>query len=273
MVGQRGEATRNPGSGALSDLRNPKLKLAFGLKSLKGIDPKGHLLIEGLRLNTGAWTAKLPFIQMLYAPEFFSDHRCGELVDDVRSSGAETIRISRRVFGKYSYKAEGILGVVRHSPPSLEEIRLGISPRVVVLDGLADPGNIGGIIRSANAFGVDLVIVAESQRKLFHPKSLRASMGSLFHTPTCETDRDSALELVSSLTVPKIVMSPEGSESIRDLSFEDGYVLIVGNEKYGVHQKWRHAASRLASISMCGMVDSLNVTTSASIVMWEARRE
>jgi len=258
---------------AIADPGNPKLRGAFELKAIKGMDSEDRLLLEGLRLNYGALRARVPFEQILYAPEFFLDDRCFELVDSLRSGGVETVRLARRLFSKFSYKAEGVLGIVRYEAPRLDQISLEENPQITVLDELSDPGNIGGIIRTANALRVSLVIVTSSEKKLYHPKCLRATMGAVFHTPTVLSDREAAIDFARDRGLPVYTLTPGGEVSIYDLPLHQGFLLVVGNEKYGVDRRWRAARTSPTFVPMEGFVDSLNATTSASVVLYEAFRQ
>ncbi len=258
---------------AIADTGHPVLRRAFELKALKGMDTDGRLLLEGLRLTYGAMRAEVPFEQILYAPEFFLDDRCFELVDTLRSKGVDTVRLARRLFSKFSYKAEGVLGIVRYVAPRLEEIRLEKNSLVMVLDELSDPGNMGGIIRTANALRVSLVIVTGPEKKLYHPKCLRATMGGIFHTPTVISNRDAAIDFARDRGLPIYTLTPDGEVSIYDLPLHDEFLLVVGNEKYGVHRRWKAAQTSAGFVPMEGFVDSLNATTSASVVLYEAYRQ
>ena len=163
------------------------LREVFELRARKGIDPRGRVLVEGLRLVAAARSAKLAFDGVVYAPEFFAGEPCKQQLEALQRDGVRTTNVSSREFSKLSYKAEGLVGVVRYTaPPLLDVLR---SPRVLVLDGLSDPGNIGAVLRTANAWGPAGVVVVGGEAKLFHPKCLRASMGAVFHTPTCASDR------------------------------------------------------------------------------------
>jgi RNA methyltransferase, TrmH family len=145
------------------------LRDVLELRARKGIDERGRLLLEGLRLVRAAHAAGVPFEHVLYTPEYFSDDACRELLVRVRAAGIATHQLAPREFSRLSYKAEGLVGVVRHAAPPLE-VALR-APRVVVLDALSDPGNIGSILRTANAWDA-AVIAIDGPRKLYHPKAL-----------------------------------------------------------------------------------------------------
>jgi len=239
----------------------------FDLRAKKGLDEHGRLLLEGSRSNGAAHRASVVFEQVLYAPEFF-EAGSAELVARLEAQGVPAHRLAPPDFSRLSYKADGVIGVVRVVPPSLDEVLA--SSRVVVLDALSDPGNIGAVLRTANAWDAS-VLVVEAEGKLYHPKSVRAAMGTLFHTPVCQARRDDAAARIKALGRPVVVLTPEGDHPVDALPDGD-MVLVLGNEKRGIHTRWRELATARVAIPMGGIIDSLNVATAAAIMLWEAYR-
>jgi RNA methyltransferase, TrmH family len=247
------------------------LRAVFELRARKGMDDRGRLLLEGSRSNAAAHRAGVAFEQILYAPEFF-DEGGAELLARLEGAGVPARRLAPRDFSRISYKADGLVGVVRFAPPSLDDV-LGAKV-LLVLDALSDPGNIGAILRAANAWDA-AVLVVDADGKLYHPKAVRAAMGSLFHTPACCARRAVAAARIESLGRPVVVLTPEGDAQIdAQLDALPGgeLVLVLGNEKRGVHARWRELATARVAIPMRGVVDSLNVATAAAVMLWETYR-
>jgi TrmH family RNA methyltransferase len=249
------------------ETQSPELRAVFDLRSEKGLDEHGRLLLEGSRTNGAAHQAGVAFEQVLYAPEFF-EAGSADLIARLEAAGVPAHRLAPPDFSRLSYKADGIVGVVRVVPPSLDEV-LAV-PRVVVLDDLSDPGNIGAVLRTANAWDAS-VLVVEAEGKLYHPKSVRAAMGTLFHTRTCQARRADAAARIATLGRPIVVLTPEGDHPV-DAVPDGDFVLVLGNEKRGVHARWRELATARVAIPMGGIIDSLNVATSAAVMLWEAYR-
>jgi len=244
----------------------PWLRDAFELSAKKGMD-RGRLLLEGLRLNRAARGAGAAFEQVLVAPEFY-DEGCRELASELRTAGVPVREVPSPTFSKLSYKAEGIIGIARHVPRPLDDV---LAARVViVLDALSDPGNIGAILRSANAWEASAVIVDDG-RRMYHPKALRASMGAIFDTPSCRAERGTLIAAISRLGRRVVILDPEGSCPIDAMPIDAPLIIVLGNEKRGVHESWREVSTGV-SIPTGGVVDSLNVATAAAIALWEAFR-
>ncbi|MEJ7602594.1 MAG: RNA methyltransferase [Kofleriaceae bacterium] len=243
-----------------------ELTTTLELKAHKG-KLADRLLLEGLRPTRAAHDAGVPFDHVLFAPELFVDG-CQPLLDSLKAAGVACHHIERKEFSKISYKAEGIACVVRFAGSTLDDVLR--SPRVVVLDALSDPGNIGAVVRSANAWRASVAVV-DTGDKLYHPKSLRAGMGALFHTATCPTDRATITKRLAGKSI--IALVPDGDPLDR-VPFDAELALVIGNERRGVHPDWLAVATARVAIPMTGMVDSLNAATAAAILLWEAfRRE
>jgi TrmH family RNA methyltransferase len=243
------------------------LREVFELRARKGIDPSGRLLLEGLRVVGAACAAGVPIECVIYAPEFFSGEPCRALLQALQRAGVPAHCVAKPTFSQLSYKAEGIVAVARFTAPPLADVLA--CARVVVLDGLADPGNIGAVLRTANAFPPAGVVCVGTPAKLFHPKALRASMGALFHTPACAAERATLVARVAALGRPVVVLSPDG-DALHALPRDA--TVVLGNERHGVHPSWHDVTTARVALPMRGIVDSLNVATTAAIVLWEAFR-
>lgn len=244
-----------------------RLEDVLALRARKGIDPHKRLLLEGLRPIGAAHRAGLAFEAVLYAPEFFSGEPCRDLLQRLQRDGVASQCLASRDFSRLSYKADGLVAVVRYAGPTIDAVLR--APRVVVLDGLSDPGNVGAVLRTANAWGPASVAVVGGSDKLFHPKCLRASMGALFLTPTAACDRGVLVARVAALDRRVVALTPDGDAPLTAL---DGAIVVLGNERYGVHPAWHDVTTARVSIPMGGEVDSLNVATAAAVVLWEAFR-
>lgn len=245
----------------------PWLRAVFELRARKGLDESGRLVLEGSRTNAAAHAAGVPFEEILYTPEFFAEG-AAELLARLQAEGVTARRLPQKDFSRISYKADGIVGVVRVTAPPLDAVLA--SKVVVVLDALSDPGNIGAVLRTANAWDAG-VIVAEAEGKLYHPKSVRAAMGTLFHTPVCQAPRATAAARIAALGRPVVVLTPDGDARVEDLPSTE-VAIVLGNEKRGVHARWRELATLKVAIPMGGIIDSLNVATSAAVMLWEVYR-
>lgn len=240
------------------------------LRQQKGRDKAGRLLLEGLRSVSAAASAQVVIETLLVAPEFYNEG-CTAVVEQIQRTGVQPRRLQPRQFSKLSYKAEGLLAVVHYKVPRLVEAEVPLERPLIILDALSDPGNLGSVIRAANAFGAS-VLVVEGVHKLYHPKSLRASMGAVFHTPVFVASREEAVRWIAASGRPLLTLIPEATASLDAVPWREPLACVIGNEKRGVHASWEAVATDSVCIPMVGMVDSLNAATSATLVLWECRQ-
>lgn len=157
-------------------------------------------------------------------------------------------------------------------PWSLDAIVVGPSARMLVLDRVQDPGNVGTIIRTAHALGASGVVLLPGSALVTHPKVLRAAMGSTFHLPVVRTDREEVRAWLADHGVEVWVADTQG-ERVHGGSPRGPVAVVVGNEGAGVSDEWRAAAARLVSIPMASGVESLNAATAAAILLYEVARD
>jgi len=141
------------------------------------------------------------------------------------------------------------------------------SPRLLILDGIQDPGNVGTLIRGARGFGLDGVIALDGTADPWSPKAVRAGAGAMAHTPVVRVDWKGALGWIQGWKVPILVSEAEG-EDIRGVRINGGWALVVGNEGAGVRPEIREEARRLLAIPMAAGVDSLNVAAAGAILLY-----
>ncbi len=247
------------------------LARAHALRGLKNRDDAGRLLLDGRRLVEAARAARLPFDWVAHAPEYYGEEEAGAtLVSALSHDGVVVQRLAPREFSSLSYKANGVVAIVRHRPPDARALveRPGLR---VVLDGLSDPGNIGAVIRTANAWGATGVLVVDGEDKLFHPKCVRASMGALFLTPSCAVSRRALVPQLAGRRVLALVADGATPWSPEPLDHPSP-IVVLGNEKRGVHPELARAATHRLTLPTAGDVDSLNVSNAAAVVLWEAFR-
>ncbi|MCW5808076.1 MAG: RNA methyltransferase [Deltaproteobacteria bacterium] len=247
------------------------LRDVFALRANKGIDGKNRLLLEGSRLVRAALAAGATFELAIQTPEHFGDGGSAAIVAQLAGRGVAIHRLAPAAFSKLSYKADGLIAVVRYVAPPLEKVLS--AARVMVLDALSDPGNIGAVVRAAGAWDASVAVIDDG-KKLFHPKSLRASLGAVFSTPACMADR---AQLIAQLAGkrPILAVVPDGEHRVDTMPLDGDPILVVGNEKRGVHPRWLEVATARIAIPMRTSdvaLDSLNVATAATVVLWEAYR-
>ena len=187
--------------------------------------------------------------------------------------------VSPQVYEKMAYRGstEGMIAVVKCKDHQLSIVHYPLSiqdnPLVVVLEGVEKPGNLGAILRSADAANVDAVIVCDPLTDLYNPNLIRASIGAVFTVPTAVC---TSLECIAFLKERKInILTAQLQDSYEyyDYDMTGPTAIVMGTESTGLTQQWREAADAHIRIPMLGRLDSLNVSVSAAILMFEAVRQ
>lgn len=224
-----------------------------------------------------ALEAGWPIITLLYATELTGHPRGAVILEAARASGAELLETADYVLSDLAdtKTPQGLVALIAKPWYELDLLLRGRGiPLVLVLDGIQDPGNLGTIIRTADACGLLGVITLEGTVDLFHPKVVRASAGALFHLPTFgDVSAARAVEFLAGTGFQTFMADPDGSQSLYECDFTRPTALFVGNESRGCGELLREAADRVVFIPMPGQAESLNVGVAASLFVYEAVRQ
>ena len=184
-------------------------------------------------------------------------------------------RVTPEVYEKIAYRGgtEGVIAEVRAKTLSLSDLKPGENPLVVVLESVEKPGNLGAVLRSADASGVDAVIVCDPLTDLFNPNLIRSSIGGVFSVPTVACTSVEAVSWLKSKGIQILTAQLQDSSLYYDVDMKRGTAIVMGTESTGLTDIWRKAADAHIRIPMLGVLDSLNVSVSAAILMYEAVRQ
>lgn len=237
----------------ITSLENKAVKLAASLQKKKYRDLYGKFLIEGMKLIHEAMAFGYEFESVFYVPDM--------VTYDLSMPAYE---VSYEILCKITdtVTPQGIAAVVSVKEPEMS--KLDLAQRVVYLDRLQDPGNVGTIIRTADAFGFDAVILSKGCADLFSPKVIRSAMGSAFHL---EIFRDFSAEELRMLGKKIYSSSLEASDMPKKIDFPA--VLVIGNEGQGISNEIKAVTDEFVKIPMSGNAESLNASIAAGILLYE----
>ena len=187
----------------------------------------------------------------------------------------QTYCVSRPVYEKMAYRdsTEGVVAVVEARSHSLSDLSLKEDALVVVLESVEKPGNLGAILRSADAAGADAVIVSDALTDLYNPNLIRASIGALFSVQTAVAPTDETIAFLKAHNIQILTAQLQDSLPYYASNMKRATALVMGTESTGLSQAWRHAADAHIRIPMLGRLDSLNVSVSTAILLFEAVRQ
>ena len=197
---------------------------------------------------------------------------CGYEVVELYKKGEN---VTPQVYEKMAYResTESLIAVARCKAHRLADLRLGRAPMMVVLERVEKPGNLGAILRTAEAAGMDAVIVCDPLTDLYNPNLIRASIGGVFHVPTAVCTSEACIDFLKARRINILTAQLQDSSEYYDYDMTSATAIVMGTESTGLTRQWREAADAHIRIPMLGRLDSLNVSVSAAILMYEAVRQ
>lgn len=255
----------------VTSLQNPQLKRLVRLRTRREREAEGVILIEGARELARAGRAGVEVLELYLCPELLSPEAVA-LLPEVERQARRVTELARAAFEKVSGREnpDGLLGVAGTPTPRLPDP--GDDALIVVLHGLEKPGNVGAILRTADAVGASGVLVLGRGADPYGPNVVRASQGSVFSVPTAVLDEDEALAWLADHGFTTVACTPDADAEYWDTPLTGRVALLLGTEHAGLPPEWRRS-ERAVRIPMHGAADSLNVATAAALVLYEARRQ
>ncbi|MBI2439924.1 MAG: RNA methyltransferase [Lentisphaerae bacterium] len=259
----------------IASLQNPRVKAAVKLRQRAHRDAQGLFIVEGFReLKRALASGRRPKILFVCEKLFLGENE-PELIEQSRQVGAEIVSCPPPVFEKMAYRErpEGLLAILPQVLQNLADLKLPPRPLLIVAEKIEKPGNLGTILRSADAAGAAAVIVCDRCTDIHNPNVVRASIGTLFTVPVMETSSTEALAWLRQHKIQILAASPHAQLDYTDADLRPGTAIVVGAEQYGLSSFWLEAADRKVRIAMHGQADSLNVAAATTILLFEALRQ
>jgi TrmH family RNA methyltransferase len=252
----------------ITSLQNPRVKHIVKLRDDKRQRKEdGLMLVEGYDEIQLALSAGHKPRTLLSAPELVSRQ--------IDGGGAESMTVSRAVFEKISYREnpDGWLALFPIPRQGLEDLKLGDSPLVIVAESVEKPGNLGAILRTADAVRADALLVCDPRVDVWNPNVVRASRGAVFSVPLAECDNASALKLLKARKIRLLAATPSAETLYFEANLRGAVAVAVGTEDEGLTEFWMSNADVKIKIPMMGNVNSLNVSVSTALILYEAVRQ
>ncbi len=252
----------------ITSLQNPRVKHIVKLREDKRQRQKDRLLlVEGYDEIQLAHSAGYEPRTLLTAPELTSRQ--------ITVSSPENLTVSRIVFEKMSYRdnPDGWLAVFPIPQTSLADLKLSDAPLVIVAESIEKPGNLGAMLRTADAARADALLVCDPRVDVWNPNVVRASRGTVFSVPVVECDNASALEWLKAHNIKILAATPSAEENYYDVDLSQPVAIAVGTENEGLTDFWMNRADIKVKIPMMGRVNSLNVSVSTALIVYEAVRQ
>lgn len=268
----------------ICSLQNTKVKRLVALqKKSSERRQQGVFVVEGRREITHCMHSGYQMVALYYCPEIYNDVESDTaeedvvslLMDNLHPEAPSVFELTREVYEKVSYRSgtEGVVAEVRMPQRTLEDLSLGDSPLLMIVESVEKPGNLGAILRSADAAAATAVICCDPLTDLYNPNIIRSSIGAVFSVPTVSCSSEECIAFLKAKGIRILTAQLQDSHLYYDTDMRGATALVMGTEATGLTDVWRQAADAHIRIPMLGALDSLNVSVSAAILLFEAVRQ
>ena len=232
-------------------------------------------LVEGYREIRRALEKNVPLRELYFSPEWFLGENESALIKQAEESGAQLFELTKDTFAKVAYRErpDGLLAVAPQWKRELNELVLPDAPFLLVVEAIEKPGNLGTILRSADAAGCHAVIVCDPVTDIFNPNVVRASTGVLFSVPLFVEESSRVATWLKERGIRTVATTPAAERIYSDADLRGPLAVVMGSEQYGLSEFWMKGADVLVRIPMAGQADSLNVAMATIITLFEAVRQ
>ena len=255
--------------------QNPRVKNAARLRHGRHRQKQGRILIDGVRELSRAIAAGVVLQEVFVCESLCRGEQQQQLLDKLPGCGAEILQVDKRLFERlaFGHRGEGLLAVAETPGCALDDLVLPESPLIAVLEGVEKPGNVGAVLRSADAAGVSALIVADGGTDLYNPNAVRASLGTIFTVPLCAATAEETLDWLRRMDLAIVAARVDGSVSYAEIDYGRPTAIVLGSESEGLSAAWSADDVTAVRLPMLGVADSLNVSVTAAVVFYEALRQ
>ena len=258
----------------ITSTQNPRIKRLLSLQQKAGERRRAGLFVaEGLRELSHCCEGGFVAEEIYFCPSLLQ----GDAANFLDKWAAEAVwhQVSPEVYGRIAYRGttEGVVAVIRERKLTLDDLQLRENPLFVVLESVEKPGNLGAVLRSADAAGADAVLIGDPLTDLYNPNLIRASIGAVFTVPVVAAPSAQLISFLQERNIQILTAQLQDSSLYYETDMRRGIAIVMGTESTGLTQQWRLAADAHIRIPMLGRLDSLNVSVSAAILLFEAVRQ
>jgi TrmH family RNA methyltransferase len=258
----------------ITSIHNPRIRKAVRLRVRDERENQRRSVIDGHREISHALNAGVEIIELFVCEESL-DAESRPVVQQAAEHGVELCYVSPAVSKKLSFgdRDQGLVATFRPPGWRLEGLCLPAEPLVAVLVGVEKPGNLGAVMRSADATGVNAVIVADGRTDAFNPNAIRASLGTIFALPVISASSSATLNWLRDQRIRILATRVDGGQDFARADFSGRTAVVLGSEAAGLGALWSGSDVVPVTLPMLGVADSLNVSVTAGVLFYEALRQ
>lgn len=258
----------------ITSLRNPRVRSAVKLRDRRGRDTQRRIIIDGAREILRAFESQVRLTEYFVCADLCQSEDAKQAFACLAQSNVLRNEVSPHVLEKLSFgdRTEGIVAVAEVPRKQLDDIPVNEHSLIAVVERIEKPGNLGAILRTADAAGVSAVVAAEPVCDIFNPNVIRASLGAVFTLPVVGASTDDAISWLRANGVAIFAARVDGSVPYTDIEYSGPAAIVLGSEAAGLTERWSGSGVTAISLPMRGSVDSLNVSATAAVLFYEARR-
>lgn len=262
-------------SPALASPSNPRIKSVARLRHRRERESSGLTVVDGAREVRRALDAGVEVVEAFVCEPLLAGEDARAALDALAARAIPVTATTEPAFAKLAFgdRAEGIVAVVRAPSLQLADLRLPDDPLVVVVEGVEKPGNVGAVLRSADGAGADALIAASPRTDLANPNVIRASAGTIFSVPLAAAPSDEVLAWLRERGIRVVAARVQAERLYTDADLTGPLALALGSETDGLAAAWEADGVEAVRLPMHGVADSLNVSVSAAVLLYEARRQ
>lgn len=259
----------------ITSLQNPRIKNLVRLQERSHRRRQKRFVIEGLREIQRALQVGWPVEALFFCDDLFREAEAFSLLESAEARGVELVALSADAFRKCAYREnpDGLLAIAVERESGLSDLPQRDPALFIVLEGIEKPGNLGAIIRTANAASVDGIILLNSVTDPFNPNAIRSSQGAVFDLPIASCDSAQLRDFLARRFIQLCVLTPEAPALLWQADLRQPLALLFGAEDKGVSNQWLQPDTLTTRLPMHGVSDSLNLAATVAIATFEALRQ
>ncbi|MEX2183714.1 MAG: RNA methyltransferase [Chloroflexota bacterium] len=259
----------------ITSAANPRIRAAIALRDAGERGRTGATIVDGARELRRALDAGVDVVEAFVCDPLLAGQDARASLDALRARAVPVHHVKRAAFSKLAFgdRAEGLVAVIRLPTRPLDGLALPADPLIVVVEGVEKPGNLGAILRSADGAGADAVIAASPRTDLANPNVIRASAGTVFAMQVVEAPTSDVIAWLRGRSLRIVTTRVEAARRYTDADLTGPLAIVLGTEDEGLSEHWSGPDTEAVSLPMRGIADSLNVSVTAAILLYEALRQ